>query len=99
MAWDGMGAFVRALEQRGELVRVRQLVDARFEIAAVADRVVKQGGPALLFENVPGARFPLPALSWTGRPSPSNQENSQGLGLRRRKGHEDQPVGGKQGSC
>lgn len=59
MAWDGMGAFVRALEQRGELVRVQQAVDARFEIAAIADRVVKQGGPALLFENVPGARFPL----------------------------------------
>ena len=59
MAWDGMGAFVRALEQRGELVRVRQAVDARFEIAAIADRAVKQGGPALLFENVPGARFPL----------------------------------------
>jgi len=59
MAWDGMGAFVRALEQRGELVRVRQPVNARLEVAAVADRVVKQGGPALLFENVPGARFPL----------------------------------------
>ena len=27
MAWDGMGAFVRALEQRGELVRVRARVD------------------------------------------------------------------------
>ncbi|HEX8792392.1 MAG TPA: menaquinone biosynthesis decarboxylase [Polyangiaceae bacterium] len=59
MAWDGMGAFVRALEERGELVRVRKPVDARFEVAAIADRVVKQGGPALLFENVPGARFPL----------------------------------------
>jgi len=59
MAWDGMGAFVRALEQRGELVRVRQRVGAHLEIAAIADRVVKQGGPALLFENVPGARFPL----------------------------------------
>jgi 4-hydroxy-3-polyprenylbenzoate decarboxylase len=59
MAWDGMGAFVRALEQRGDLVRVRHAVDARLEIAAIADRVVKQCGPALLFENVPGARFPL----------------------------------------
>ena len=28
MAWDGMGAFVRALEERGELVRVRRRVDA-----------------------------------------------------------------------
>lgn len=59
MAWDGMGAFVHALEERGELVRVRRAVEARFEIAAIADRAVKQGGPALLFENVPGARFPL----------------------------------------
>jgi 4-hydroxy-3-polyprenylbenzoate decarboxylase len=59
MAWDGMGAFVDALEQRGELVRVRRRVDPRLEIAAVADRVMKAGGPALLFEDVPGSRFPL----------------------------------------
>jgi 4-hydroxy-3-polyprenylbenzoate decarboxylase len=59
MAWDGLGAFVRALEERGELVRIRRPVDARLEIAAIADRVTKAGGPALLFESVPGARFPL----------------------------------------
>jgi 4-hydroxy-3-polyprenylbenzoate decarboxylase len=59
MAWDGMGAFVRALEQRSELVRVRRRVDARLEIAAIADRVTKANGPALLFEDVAGSRFPL----------------------------------------
>jgi 4-hydroxy-3-polyprenylbenzoate decarboxylase len=59
MAWDGMGAFVRALEQRGELVRVRPRVDARLEVAAIADRVTKAAGPALLFENVSGSTFPL----------------------------------------
>jgi 4-hydroxy-3-polyprenylbenzoate decarboxylase len=59
MAWDGMGAFVRALEQRGELVRVRRRVDAHLEIAALADRVTKAGGPALLFEDASGSRFPL----------------------------------------
>jgi 4-hydroxy-3-polyprenylbenzoate decarboxylase len=59
MAWDGMGAFVRALEQRGELLRVRKRVDVRLEIAAVADRVMKAGGPALLFEDASGSRFPL----------------------------------------
>ena len=59
MAWDGMGAFVDALEQRGELVRVRRRVDPRLEIAAIADRVMKAGGPALLFEDVPGSQFPL----------------------------------------
>jgi len=59
MAWDGMGAFVRALDERGELVRVRRRVDPRLEIAAVADRVVKQGGPALLFEDPGGSPHPL----------------------------------------
>jgi 4-hydroxy-3-polyprenylbenzoate decarboxylase len=59
MAWDGLGAFVRELEQGGELVRVRRPVEAHLEVAAIADRVMKAGGPALLFENVPGARFPL----------------------------------------
>jgi 4-hydroxy-3-polyprenylbenzoate decarboxylase len=59
MAWDGMGAFVRALEQRSELTRVRQRVDPRLEVSAIADRVMKAGGPALLFEDVGGSRFPL----------------------------------------
>jgi 4-hydroxy-3-polyprenylbenzoate decarboxylase len=59
MAWDGMDAFVRALEQRSELVRVRRRVDAFLEISAIADQVGKAGGPALLFEDVAGARFPL----------------------------------------
>jgi 4-hydroxy-3-polyprenylbenzoate decarboxylase len=59
MAWDGMSAFVRALGQRGELVRIRQRVDPHLEVAAIADRVMKAGGPALLFEDVGGSRFPL----------------------------------------
>jgi 4-hydroxy-3-polyprenylbenzoate decarboxylase len=59
MAWDGMGAFVRALEERGELVRVRRRVDTHLEIAAIADRVMKAGGPALLFESPSSSRFPL----------------------------------------
>jgi 4-hydroxy-3-polyprenylbenzoate decarboxylase len=59
MAWDGMGAFVRALEERGELVRIRRRVDPRLEIAAIADRVMKSGGRALLFEDAGGSRFPL----------------------------------------
>src|SRR6516225_6692788 len=59
MAWDGMGAFVRALEERRELVRIRRRVEPRLEIAAIADRVMKAGGPALLFEDAGGSRFPL----------------------------------------
>lgn len=59
MAYDGMIAFVRALEERGELVRIQRPVDAHLEVAEIADRVMKTGGPALLFENVSGAKFPL----------------------------------------
>jgi 4-hydroxy-3-polyprenylbenzoate decarboxylase len=59
MAYDGMGAFVRALEQRGELVRIRPRVDAHLEVAAIADRVMKGAGPALLFERVSASPFPL----------------------------------------
>jgi 4-hydroxy-3-polyprenylbenzoate decarboxylase len=59
MAWDGMGAFVRALEERGELVRIARRVDPHLEIPAIADRVMKAGGPALLFEDAGGSTFPL----------------------------------------
>jgi 4-hydroxy-3-polyprenylbenzoate decarboxylase len=59
MGYDGMGAFARTLEARGELVRVRRTVDPRLEIAAIADRTMKSGGPALLFEDVRGSRFPV----------------------------------------
>src|SRR5580693_7182341 len=59
MAWDGLGAFVRALEERAELVRIQRRVDPHLEVSAIADRVMKAGGPALLFENVAGASFPL----------------------------------------
>src|SRR5271170_3380938 len=59
MAYGGMGAFARALEQRGQLARIRREVDPNLEVSAIADRVMKAGGPALLFERVRGARFPL----------------------------------------
>jgi 4-hydroxy-3-polyprenylbenzoate decarboxylase len=54
-----MDAFVRALEQRSELVRIRRRVDPYLEVSAIADRVMKEGGPALLFEDVGGAAFPV----------------------------------------
>lgn len=52
-------AFVRALEGAGELRRITAQVDPYLEITEIADRVVKQGGPALLFENVKGSPYPL----------------------------------------
>jgi len=51
--------FVVELEARGWLKRVAVEVDPVLEITEIADRVMKAGGPALLFERVKGARFPL----------------------------------------
>jgi len=51
--------WIALLEREGELVRVRAEVDPDLEITEITDRVVKSGGPALLFENVRGSRHPL----------------------------------------
>jgi 4-hydroxy-3-polyprenylbenzoate decarboxylase len=57
--YDGLGAFTKRLDAAGELVRVKREVDPNLEIAEIADRTMKAHGPALLFENVRGSRFPL----------------------------------------
>jgi 4-hydroxy-3-polyprenylbenzoate decarboxylase len=54
MAYRSLRAFLDRLEGAGELVRVAEPVDPVLEMAALADRAAKQGGPALLFENVRG---------------------------------------------
>src|SRR5918998_6956756 len=51
--------WIALLGREGELVRVTAEVDADLEITEVNDRVVKSGGPALLFENVKSSRHPL----------------------------------------
>ncbi len=52
-------AYLEALERRGELHRIKVPVSAELEMAEIADRVVKRGGPALLFERVVGKDFPV----------------------------------------
>ncbi|MDX1931118.1 MAG: menaquinone biosynthesis decarboxylase [Capsulimonadales bacterium] len=59
MAFHGFQDFLRKLERHGELKRITRPCDPVLEITEIADRVVKAGGPALLFENPVGSRFPL----------------------------------------
>src|SRR5437762_191336 len=59
MAYSGLRDFVRALEERGELKRIPFEVDPVLEIAEFADRSVKSGGPALLFEKPKGSQIPV----------------------------------------
>ena len=53
MTLDTLQEFIAAIEKMGELVRVREPVRTRLEIAEIADRCMKSpgGGPALLFER------------------------------------------------
>lgn len=51
--------FIDALEKAGELVRITAEVDPDLEVSEIAARVMREYGPALLFENVKGSRIPL----------------------------------------
>ena len=58
MARDLRG-FIKLLEERGQLQRITALVDSDLEIAEISNRMLQQGGPGLIFENVKGAAFPV----------------------------------------
>src|SRR5437899_6352299 len=51
--------WIQLLEREGELVRVGAEVDPDLEVTEIVDRVVKSGGPALLFEHPKGSELPL----------------------------------------
>jgi 4-hydroxy-3-polyprenylbenzoate decarboxylase len=57
--YHDLQSFIRILEQHQELVRIKTPISHHLEITEIADRVVKKGGPALLFENITGKDFPL----------------------------------------
>lgn len=59
MAYRDLRDYMSKLEKLGELARIKVPVDPNLEITEIADRVVKKGGPALLFEKVKGSPFPL----------------------------------------
>src|SRR5579872_6385272 len=59
MAYRDLREFIRALEQNNELKRVSVEVDPILEITEFADRAVKRGGPALLFEKPKGYAIPV----------------------------------------
>ena len=59
MAFTDMQSFIRSLEKEGQLHRVQEEVDAELEVTEIAIRAVREGLPALLFENVRGSNYPL----------------------------------------
>jgi 4-hydroxy-3-polyprenylbenzoate decarboxylase len=59
MPYPDFQQFLDRLEREGELKRIAQPLDPRFEITEVADRVMKAGGPALLVEYPTGFDIPV----------------------------------------
>jgi len=51
--------FIALLEERGQLVRIKQEIDPYLEMTEISDRTLKAGGPALLFENAKGYSYPV----------------------------------------
>jgi 4-hydroxy-3-polyprenylbenzoate decarboxylase len=51
--------FIAELEKRGDLVRVTEEIDPKLEMTEIADRTLRGGGPALIFENPKGSQIPV----------------------------------------
>ena len=59
MKYKDLRDFIADLERRGELKRISTPIDPRLEMTEICDRVLRAGGPALLFENPQGSKIPL----------------------------------------
>lgn len=59
LAYKDLQDFVKVLEKKNLLKRVKVEVDSNLEITEIVDRVSKAYGPAVLFENVKGSPYPV----------------------------------------
>jgi 4-hydroxy-3-polyprenylbenzoate decarboxylase len=59
MKYRDLRDFLAGLETRGELKRIGATVDPCLEMTEICDRVLKAGGPALLFEKPKGHSMPV----------------------------------------
>ena len=59
MRFDDIRQFIDFLDHKGDLRRISEKVSPELEITEIVDRVVKDKGPALLFENVEGYDVPI----------------------------------------
>lgn len=59
MPFGDLQGFLRHLERNGQLKRVRAEVDPVLEVTEITERVIREQGPALLFERPKGSSVPL----------------------------------------
>ena len=58
MGYPSLQACITDLEKHGRLIRIKEEVDPHLQMAAIHLRVFESQGPAILFENVKGSKFP-----------------------------------------
>ncbi len=59
MKYHDLRDFIAQLESIGELKRIAVPIDTRLEMTEICDRVLRAGGPAILFEQPKGAAGPI----------------------------------------
>ncbi len=59
MQYKDLRDFIDYLEKQGELIRITEPVDPRLEMTEISDRILRNAGPALLFENPIGFSTPV----------------------------------------
>ena len=59
MKYSDLRDFIKGLEKRGELKRVKTPVSPNLEMTEICDRVLRAGGPAVLFEKPTGYDIPV----------------------------------------
>lgn len=58
MGYRRLSECITDLERTGQLIRISEPVDPYLEMAEIHLKIYSEGGPAILFENVKGSRFP-----------------------------------------
>ncbi|MCH8029913.1 MAG: menaquinone biosynthesis decarboxylase [Candidatus Dadabacteria bacterium] len=57
--FSNLQEFISRLEDMGDLTRIKAEVDPILEVTEIATRIIRERGPALIFENVRGSAFPM----------------------------------------
>jgi 4-hydroxy-3-polyprenylbenzoate decarboxylase len=69
MKYKDLRDFIAQLEKMGELKRVSMEIDTELEMTEIADRTLRAGGPAILFENPKGSSIPVLANLFANKTS------------------------------
>lgn len=59
MKFSDLRDFIAQLNQRGLLKTIEQTIDPKLEMTAISDKVLRNGGPALLFKQAKGSDVPV----------------------------------------